>query len=94
MITRRSFLCTAAASGLSPALPVLAQDKPAVSKPVLGDDGMYNFDWYLESFLDLAEDITAAKEKGRRLALVWSQKGCIYCKRMALEHFTNPEIVS
>jgi hypothetical protein len=26
---------------------------PVQAKPVLGDDGLYHLDWYLQSFLDL-----------------------------------------
>ena len=92
MLSRRSFIVATAAAACAPFLPAFAQESPATSKPVLGEDGMYHFDWYQDSFLDLAEDIATAREKGRRLAVIWSQKGCIYCKRMALEHFTNPEI--
>lgn len=92
MISRRTFVATASAATLAPLVPAFAQAPSAVSKPVLGDDGMYHFDWYQESFLDLAEDVATAKDKGKRLAVIWSQKGCIYCKRMALEHFSDPEI--
>ncbi|MGE3643117.1 MAG: thioredoxin family protein [Beijerinckiaceae bacterium] len=93
MITRRAFLASAAATGLVAARPSFAEDAVKVTKPVLSEDGMYHFDWYMESFLDFSEDIATAREKGRRLAVIWSQKGCIYCKRMALEHFTDPQIV-
>lgn len=96
MLTRRAFVTAAAASAIAQAGPAitqaLAQAPAKVSKPVLGDDGLYHFDWYMESFLDLAEDIATAAEKKRRLALVWTQKGCIYCKRMAQEHFVDPHI--
>ena len=93
MLTRRAFVAAAAASSVVPVLPLSAQTAPKISKALLGDDGMYHFDWYTESFNDLAEDVTTAAEKKRRLAVIWSQKGCIYCKRMALEHFVDPAIV-
>ena len=93
MLTRRSFLTAAAMGTLSPVAPAWAQNSPAASRPSLGEDGMYNFDWYLESFLDLKEDVTAAKGNNKHLAVMWSQTGCIYCKRLALEYFTDPEIV-
>lgn len=93
MFTRRGFLASGAAVALAPVLSLTARAAPALSRPVLGEDGMYHFDWYLESFLDLAEDVATAKEKNRRLAVIWSQKGCIYCKRMAQEHLVDPKIV-
>ncbi len=86
MITRRRLVAAAAA------LPFAATAR-AADAPKLGDDGLYHFDWYLESFLDFAEDLDAAHAKGKRLAMIWSQKGCIYCKKMATEYFVDPKIV-
>ena len=64
-----------------------------VSKPRLEEDGMYHFDWYMDSFLDFAEDIATARQAGKRLAVIFSQKGCIYCKQMAEQHFVDETIV-
>jgi len=58
----------------------------------LGDDGLYTQDWYVDSFLDLNEDLAAATAKGRLFALQWSQRGCIYCKQMHTEYFADPAI--
>lgn len=58
----------------------------------LGDDGLYVQDWYIESFLDLAEDFAAAKAAGKDFALQWSQRGCPLCRRLHTEYFTDPEI--
>ena len=83
----------AALAGLA-AAPLLATAARAqVAQPKLGDDGLYHFDWFLESFLDFREDLDAAAAKGRRLVVLWSQKGCIYCKKMATEYFVDPKIV-
>lgn len=72
------------------AVPALAQAAPRAR---LGEDGLYHLDWYLESFLDLPEDIAAASASGKRLAVVWSLKGCPACKRMHEVHLADPATV-
>lgn len=84
MLTRRCFLAGAGAAAAP--LPAWAQIKP-------GDDGLYHFDWYLESFLDLSEDVAGATKNGKRLAIIVSQRGCIYCKRMAEDYFADANLV-
>ncbi len=64
----------------------------AEAKTKLGDDGLYTQDWYVESFLDLNEDLASATAKGRHFALQWSQRGCIYCKKMHEVYFADPAI--
>ena len=59
----------------------------------LGDDGLYHQDWFIDSFLDLAEDLTTASAKGKRFAVLWGLKGCPACKKMHEIHFQNTEIV-
>lgn len=86
LLTRRAVTAGLAALAASPA-------RADVAQPKLGDDGLYHFDWYLESFLDFREDLDAANAKGKRLVVIWSQKGCPYCKKMASEYFTDPKIV-
>ena len=83
MLTRRSLVL-----GLS-AVPFAA-----LAQAKLTEDGMYHFDWYLESFLDLTEDIETAAKSGKHLAVIFSQRACPYCKRMAEEHFSNERIVT
>jgi len=61
-------------------LPAEAQE------PELGDDGLYHTSWFLDSFLELKDDVEEAAEKGKRLAIFWELKGCPYCKET---HFTN-----
>lgn len=65
---------------------------PALAKPKLGDDGLYQMDWYLESFLDLSEDLAGAAAKGKRFAIMWGLKGCPACKRMHDVHMIDPKI--
>jgi thioredoxin-related protein len=72
------------------ALPAIAQ----IPRPKLGEDGLYHLDWFLESFLDIPEDIAAATASGKRLVVMWSLKGCPACKRMAENHLVDAETVA
>jgi len=67
---------------------------PAPAKAKLGDDGLYQMDWYLESFLDLSEDLAGAIGKGKRFAIMWGLKGCPSCKKMHEVHLVDPKIES
>ena len=51
MSTRRRFLAGVLALGLP---------QRAGAEPVQGDDGLYHQSWFLESFLDLPDDLKAA----------------------------------
>lgn len=82
MSTRRRFLAGVLALGLT--RPAAAEPN---LEPILGDDGLYRQPW----FLDLPDDLKAAKERGKRLAVLWELKGCPYCKEMHLVNFANAE---
>ena len=60
--------------------------------PVLTDDGLYKEPWFLESFLELADDLDAAHKEGKRLAIMWELKGCPYCKETHFVNFARPDI--
>ncbi|MCX7319145.1 MAG: thioredoxin family protein [Hyphomicrobiales bacterium] len=65
---------------------------PGLAKARLSEDGIYQMDWYLESFLDLADDLAATTAKGKRFAILWGLKGCPACKRMHEVHMMDPAI--
>ncbi len=48
-------------------------------------NGLYTQKWVGESFLDLREDLADATKAGKRLLVVFEQKGCIYCKKFHTE---------
>ena len=83
MITRRSLL----ASSL-----VAMATAPALAKAKLGEDGLYQEDWYLQSFLDLTEDLTNASQSGKRFAILWGLRNCPACRRMHEVHLADPAI--
>lgn len=63
--------------------------RPAAAAPKLGEDGLYHLDWYLESFLDLTEDLAGAEKSGKRFAVLWGLKGCPACRRMHEVHLSD-----
>lgn len=58
----------------------------------IGDDGLHKEAWFSLTFRDVAEDIATADAQGKRLALVFEQRGCIYCKKMHEELLSDPEV--
>ncbi|MGE0565210.1 MAG: SoxW family protein [Pseudolabrys sp.] len=61
-------------------------------EPILTEDGFYKQKWFLESFLDLAEDLEGAAKAGKRLAVMWELRGCPYCKETHFVNFGQPRI--
>ncbi|MCK5168217.1 MAG: thioredoxin family protein, partial [Rhodospirillaceae bacterium] len=45
-------------------------------------------------FLDLGEDLAEARANGKRLVIIWEQRGCPYCKRMHEVNLRIPRIVN
>jgi thioredoxin-related protein len=86
MIGRRNLLAGAAS------LAVLAASRVHAEQPILTDDGLYKQPWFLESFLDLADDLEGARKEGKRFAIMWELRGCPYCKETHLVNFTQPRI--
>lgn len=67
----------------------LAQQK---IEPKLGDDGLYVQDWFLtNSFLDLKDDLAEATKGKKRLAIIWEQKGCPYCRDLHTINLADPK---
>ncbi len=64
----------------------------AIAEGEVGDDGLHKQSWFLESFLDLREDLAEAQGKGKRLAIMWEQKGCPYCAETHTKNLAIKEI--
>ncbi|MCX7313541.1 MAG: thioredoxin family protein [Hyphomicrobiales bacterium] len=84
MLKRRSLLTGAAACAVSPWI--------ARAESVMTDDGFYRESWFLDSFLELAEDVATAHASNKRLAIMWELRGCPYCRETHLVNFAKPEI--
>lgn len=64
----------------------------AASTDDIGEGGLHTQDWFSVSFKDIAEDIAVANEEGKRLAIVFEQYGCIYCRKMHEVILADPDI--
>jgi thioredoxin-related protein len=87
MLSRRLFLAGSAISAVGALRPAGLR-----AEAILSDDGLYKQSWFLESFLELADDLSAASENGKRFAVMWELRGCPYCKETHLVNFAKPEI--
>ncbi len=88
MLSRRGFVAGCACGLLA------ARAGAAQAAPILTDDGLYTQSWFLQSFLEFADDLQGAADKGKRFAIMWELKGCPYCKETHLVNFAKPEIES
>ncbi len=59
---------------------------------MIGEDGLHKQDWFALTFKDVAEDIESAGEEGKRLVIIFEQRGCIYCARMHEDILSDPEV--
>lgn len=58
----------------------------------VGEDGLHTQDWFHDGFLDLSEDLDEAQSLGKRLVIMWEQRGCPYCKRMHSVNLRIPRV--
>jgi thioredoxin-related protein len=88
MVSRRTFLAGSAGAAAS-----LHLRGPARAQPKLGEDGLYQQPWFVESLLELPDDLAAAAAQGKRFAILWELRGCPFCRDIHLINFAKPEIV-
>jgi thioredoxin-related protein len=79
-------LLGAAASAALASVPARADG------PMLTADGLYKEPWFLDSFLNLADDLEDAHKDGKRFVIMWELKGCPYCKETHFVNFAQPRI--
>ncbi|MGY9006832.1 MAG: thioredoxin family protein, partial [Alphaproteobacteria bacterium] len=65
---------------------------PALGEALLTPAGLHTQSWFHEGFLELGDDLKEATQKGKRLAIIWEQRGCPYCRETHLVNFAQPEI--
>jgi len=63
-------------------------------EPETTADGLLTEPWFLQSFLDLSDDLRSAYDAGKRLAIMWELRGCPYCRETHLINFAQPRIVN
>ncbi len=59
----------------------------------VGEDGLHKEAWFAITFKDVAEDIREAKSQGKRLAMIFEQRGCIYCRQLHEGPLKDPQVV-
>lgn len=72
------------------AMPARAADD--YKGPIKTEDGLYTESWFLQSFLELPDDLADATSQGKRFVIMWELKGCPYCRETHFVNFANPEI--
>jgi thioredoxin-related protein len=90
MATRRNLLIGAAA--LAALAVARARAEEAAKELAMTADGLLTEPWFLQSFLDLAEDLADAHKEGKRLAVMWELRGCPYCRETHLVNFAQARI--
>ncbi|MEE9587055.1 MAG: thioredoxin family protein [Hyphomicrobiaceae bacterium] len=95
-ISRRAFLGTSLAGavvGSGAMHPTSGRAAEATAgEPVRGDDGLYKQEWFIDSFLDLKDDLAEAASAGKHFVVLFEQNGCPYCREMHRVNLTKPEI--
>jgi thioredoxin-related protein len=86
MLSRRMMLAGCAGSLLT------GRVDAASAQAILTEDGIYRQPWFLETFLELADDLDGASRQGKRFAVIWELKGCPFCTKTHLVNFATPEI--
>ena len=86
MLSRRRLIVGGAALAVAVPQFVLADELK------LNDDGLYTKPWFLESLLELPDDLKEATEKGKRLVVMWELKGCPYCKKTHEVNLADPAV--
>ena len=74
--------------------PIVVSAEESIPEPVQGEDGLYKHTWFLESFLDLKEDLEEAAAEKKHFVVWWEQRGCPYCERTHLVNLRIPKIVN
>ncbi len=87
-LSRRTVLASALA------VPALLLARPGRAEAVLGEDGLYHESWFLQSFLDLRDDLQTTASAGKRLAIMWELRGCPYCRETHLVNLADKTIAT
>lgn len=74
------------------ALAVALAMAAGVAAAEIGEDGLQKEDWFAVTFKDVREDLETAAAQGKRLALIFEQRGCVYCRKLHEEVLSDPEV--
>lgn len=93
MLSRRKLITAAVAASLPPAAMAVSGVTRAEGLK-LGEDGLPHVEWFLQSLLELADDVALAAQNGKRLAVMWELRGCPYCLETHVKNLGDPAIAS
>lgn len=88
-LSRRAVLAAGAGALLVPALP-----KSLAAQAVLTEDGLHRQPWFIDSLLELPDDLEAASKQSKRLVVMWEMRGCPYCTKTHDVNFARPDIAA
>jgi len=91
-IHRRHFMQLTAAAGAMGSFIPAASSAAEGPEPEVADNGLFIENWFVNSFLELSDDLAAAAEKGKHFAVLFEQRGYPYCRELHRVNFTRPEI--
>lgn len=86
---RRTFLSLSAMSGLGLTLSGSRSLKAAD----MNDSGLFVQPFFLDSFLELGDDLKEAAAAGKGLIVIFEQRGCPYCRELHEVNFARSEII-
>lgn len=58
----------------------------------INEDGLHVQPWFIDSFMILKEDVADAAADGKRVAVIFEQRACPYCKEMHNVNLADPGI--
>ena len=88
-LSRRQFALAGAAFATSPFLTLSPHRARAAA---VGDNGLHVQPFFVDSFLDMGEDLTDAKAEDKGLVILFEQRGCPYCKEMHEVNFASQKV--
>lgn len=91
MLSRRLLLAALAGPAVV-ALPGLSVPPVRAEELTLNEDGLPHVAWFLQSLLELADDVALAGQNGKRLAVMWELRGCPYCRETHVKTLGDPAI--
>lgn len=91
-LNRRTALTGLVATGAMAALG--SPRVRAATSLEVGDNGLHTQDWFLQTFLDMAEDHAELAGQNKHLAVIFEQRGCPYCRELHRVNFARKEIVA
>lgn len=65
----------------------------ATAELEVNEDGLHVQPWFMQTFLDLRDDHADLSANNKRLAILFEQRGCPYCREMHRVNFKDHRLV-